>query len=109
MEPPYQGLDRRSTPPVIDPTRITQIEMRQSAIVKDIQGMKTELSENTVVTRRVAEILEAPATFWAWCAKWGRRVSIFAKFCAPIIGLGVVLNQFLHIDLWDTFVRWWHK
>lgn len=100
---PYTGPDRRSVPVPVE--RVDKIEERQAAIMQDLDTVKAELARNTEVTNRVAEILEAPATFWAWCSKWGRRVSLFAKFAAPVIGLLVAIDQFLHVDIGGALAR----
>lgn len=98
---PYVGPDRRAD----TGSRIEAIERRQTSIMQDIDLVKVELKANTAVTQRVMEILEAPATFWAWCAKWGRRVSLFAKVVAPIIALFIALDQFMHIDIGGAIRR----
>ena len=100
---PYTGPDRRSVPVPVE--RVDKIEVRQAAIMKDLESVKEELARNTQVTNRVAEILEAPATFWAWCSKWGRRISMFAKFAAPVVALLVAVDQFLHIDVGGAIAR----
>ncbi len=94
---PYTGPDRRSVPVPVE--RVDQIEKRQTAIMQDLDLMKSELARNTEVTNRVVEILEAPATFWAWCSKWGKRISIFTKFAAPILAFLITLDQLTHIDV----------
>lgn len=104
---PYTGPDRRSTPVPVE--RVETIEQRQRAIIQDIATMHAELVKNTEVTHRVAEILEAPATFWAWCSKWGKRVSLFAKFAAPIVAFLIALDQFLHVDIGGALRRVFFK
>lgn len=94
---PYTGPDRRSVPVPVE--RVDKIEERQAAIMKDLDTVKVELAHNTVVTNRVMEILEAPATFWAWCSRWGRRISMFAKVTAPIIAFLIALDQLTHVDV----------
>lgn len=96
----YGGAERRK----VDPWRVK--------IEQDIGTIHEQLARNTAVTEanaatmtQVRELLEAPATFWAWCSKWGRRISLFAKWAAPIVGLGVAVNQFLHVDLWDLALK----
>lgn len=100
---PYTGPDRRSVPVPVE--RVDQIEQRQAAIMADLDAVKVELAQNTQVTNRVAEILEAPATFWAWCSKWGRRLSLFAKVMAPIIAFLIAVDQFLHVDIGGALAR----
>lgn len=104
---PYTGPDRRSVPVPVE--RVDKIEERQAAIMKDLDAVKVELGHNTQVTNRVMEILEAPATFWAWCSRWGRRISMFAKVMAPIIAFLIALDQLTHINVGELFRRLFGK
>lgn len=104
---PYQGPDRRAER--VNPQRIDAIETRQAAMLSDIKDVKDELSRNTAVTNRMAEILEAPATFWAWCSRWGKRISLFAKYTAPVVALLVACDQLLHIDIATLLKRIFFK
>lgn len=114
MESLYSGEERRRRVDVtIDLPRVAQIETRQTALIGELQSVQTqvsamqsELSENTIVTRQVKELLDAPATFWAWCARWGQRIRTVAGWTraaavwlTPVMAAVIVMHQLLDIDV----------
>lgn len=94
---PYSGPERRSRVALED--RVTRIEGHQ-------KSMMDAIHENTIVTKRIEEILNLPGTFWMWCARWGKRISFAAKVVTPILAAMIALNQLLHIDIWEIIRRW---
>ena len=98
--PEYVNADRRGRNPALE-----VITERQILIEKRTARIEEQVTRNTVVIEQMRELLQAPATFWAWCEKWGRRISIFAKYAAPIAALGIAVNHFFHIDLWELLLK----
>ncbi len=65
-----------------------------------VTQLETQIADIAATVAQVREILEMPSTFWAWCGRWGRRISVFSKFATPVVAFLVAIDQFFHIDVW---------
>lgn len=106
-------FDRRSTDVNVQAlaVRVAGLEARIEVVEKDMKANARELLANTALTRQVhekaeriekgtADIVEAVAALgalWNFSSKWGRRIAIFSKYAAYVVGLGVAILTALHL------------
>lgn len=99
-------FDRRATDANVSSLalRVAGLESRMEVMEKNQAANARELLANTALTRQVhtnteaiVDAVQSLAGLWEWCTKWGRRLSIFAKYATPIVTFIAAIIAALHL------------
>lgn len=105
MEKDHQ-FDRRASDVNVQAIalRVAALETRMEVVEKGMRDNARELLANTALTKQVhqnteamVEAMQSLAGLWEWLGRWGKRIAIFSKYAAYVVGFVASILAVLHL------------